>query len=988
VEAFVRLLGLVAGLCMLLAGSIADAAPPLDIARAGQKRDASRAGTPFRMPHRAPGVDAAEEMRAGASGTFKCVVILLQFPDNPADTLDHTPAAFDSLLFSVGTHPTGSFRDYYREISRDQFDVEGVVTRWYTAPQPYSYYVDGQQGFGNFPNNSQGMVADAINLADPDIDFSQFDSNGPLGLPDGVVDGLFVVHAGPGGEQTGSVNDMWSHKFNLPAGVSKDGTTLFAFTTEPERWGPNGSPPLTPPGELISIGVFCHEFGHVLGLPDLYDLSGDVDDSEGVGEWDLMGSGVYTHVPANAAGSSPAHMSAWSKIQMGWVTPTWVLQDSAGVTIPPVETSGRVFRLWTNGEDAGEYFLAENRQPIGFDAGLVRSSIEAGDGPARGLVIYHVDGSILNNNNAAHKLLDVEEAGGPEFGSGFIGAQNLDVHRGATVAQTSCGQTAGVEGNRGDKYDPWPGPQGATSFDPGSCPSSRTYCDNRPSQVAIRNMVEVGGDLTADFFVNGVTVRHEAIPVDDSPLIGPPNNGNGLAEPGETVRLRLPLVNYAAVATGPLVARLQAESFMTIDPDSIVYPSIAGGASDSGSAILATILPTPDPRGVNLTFSIFAAPGLVDSDSVQVLVGTKRGICDNFENTLRRWVAVSGGCNGTNEWHLEAGVNHTQGGAWAWRLGPSGLIGSYAPSQDARLTSQPIRLAGVADTLTFWHRYDSEFANDGLTVEVSTDGAETWSTLIPVGGYSNGDKWTGFQASFTQAKVPLTGLTGLVQIGFRFRSNSSVGGLGWWIDDVTVTGDDECATTSVQVTRFDAAPVPGRAAVALEWRLADAIGATVGLDRSFGAEPRRRIATLPVEERDGAFEDADVLPGVTYSYWLTASRPGDLDAEAGPVLVTVSLSSGGNAPRALAMGRIRPNPFRPSAQFSVSLDRDGPYVVRVFRADGSLVRTFADSRGREGIVPFTWDGTDDRGKPAGAGIYLFQLRAQGRVRVQKAVLLR
>jgi hypothetical protein len=162
----------------------------------------------------------------------------------------------------------------------------------------------------------------------------------------------------------------------------------------------------------------------------------------------------------------------------------------------------------------------------------------------------------------------------------------------------------------------------------------------------------------------------------------------------------------------------------------------------------------------------------------------------------------------------------------------------------------------------------------------------------------------------------------------------------------------------------------------------------VALDRAFGAEPRRRIATLPVEERDGAFEDADVSPGVTYSYWLTASRPGDLDAEAGPVVVMVSSGTGGNAPRALAIGRIRPNPFRPSAQFSVSLDRDGPYVVRVFRADGSLVRTFADSRGREGIVPFTWDGTDDRGRPAGAGIYLFQLRAQGRVRVQKAVLLR
>jgi len=205
---------------------------------------------------------------------------------------------------------------------------------------------------------------------------------------------------------------------------------------------------------------------------------------------------------------------------------------------------------------------------------------------------------------------------------------------------------------------------------------------------------------------------------------------------------------------------------------------------------------------------------------------------------------------------------------------------------------------------------------------------------------------------------------------------------------VAVTGDDECGTTAVQITRLDGSTVPGRAAVALEWRLADAVGATVELDRALGAEPRRRIATLQVEDRDGAFEDGDVIPGVTYSYWITVSRPGEPDAGAGPILVTVLSGSGGGAPRALVLGRIRPNPFRPSAAFSVSLDRDGPYVVRVFRADGSLVRTLADSRGRQGILPFTWDGTDDRGRPVGAGVYLFELRAQGRVRVQKAVLLR
>ncbi|HKW50351.1 MAG TPA: M6 family metalloprotease domain-containing protein, partial [Candidatus Eisenbacteria bacterium] len=253
------------------------------------------------MPPRAPGVDAAETMSAGAIGTFKCVVILLQFSDHPADTLNHSAADYQDLLFSVGTRPGGSFRDYYREVSRGQFDVDGVVIGWYTADSLYSYYTNGLSGFGVFPKNSQGMVSNAVDRADADIDFSQFDNNGPNGVPDGFVDGLFVIHAGPGAEETGSGSDMWSHKFTLPGSLIKDGVRMSAFTTEPEEWAYDS--PITTAGGLISIGVFCHEFGHVLGLPDLYDLSGTPDDTEGVGEWDLMGSGVYTHLPGKNAGS-------------------------------------------------------------------------------------------------------------------------------------------------------------------------------------------------------------------------------------------------------------------------------------------------------------------------------------------------------------------------------------------------------------------------------------------------------------------------------------------------------------------------------------------------------------------------------------------------------------------------------------------------------------------------------------------------------------
>ena len=93
-------------------------------------------------------------------------------------------------------------------------------------------------------------------------------------------------------------------------------------------------------------------------------------------------------------------------------------------------------------------------------------------------------------------------------------------------------------------------------------------------------------------------------------------------------------------------------------------------------------------------------------------------------------------------------------------------------------------------------------------------------------------------------------------------------------------------------------------------------------------------------------------------------------------------------PPALALGPARPNPFNPSAAVTVSLDRAGPFVLRVYRADGTLVRTLADAPGQPGVLHFIWDGTDDRGAGVGSGIYFFELRSGSRTRVQKAILLR
>jgi immune inhibitor A len=151
------------------------------------------------------------------------------------------------MLFSVGTYATGSMRDFYREASYTQLDVIGIVSGsggptagWYRAPQPKSFYTDGNYGFNNHPKNAQKLVEDVIALADPTVNFADYDNDG-----DGIVDALVVICAGSGGEQTGNANDIWSRKWNIPQ--VRDGVTIDRYFMAPEdgRWAscPRARPP-------------------------------------------------------------------------------------------------------------------------------------------------------------------------------------------------------------------------------------------------------------------------------------------------------------------------------------------------------------------------------------------------------------------------------------------------------------------------------------------------------------------------------------------------------------------------------------------------------------------------------------------------------------------------------------------------------------------------------------------------------------------------
>ena len=397
------------------------------------------------------------------SGTYKILVLLVDFSDHVQQT---SASFFDGLIFdSTGT----SVRTYYDEVSYGQFDIVTVhmpsTTGWFRAPSPYTYYVNGEYGLGTYPNNAQKLVEDLVDVADASIDFSQYDNDG-----DGYVDALVIAHSGPGREFTGSADDIHSHKWGISP-RQKDGVYVYEYAMQPEYLSVSGD---------MTIGVFCHELGHVFGLPDHYDTDYS---SQGVGQFCVMSYGSWN----GTNGSSPAHPSAWCRKELGFATPVNVTSNRINESIQEVENGGSIYRMWSNGDSTGdEYFLIENRQQTGFDSGL----------PSSGLLIWHIDEAKTNNDAEWYPSLS-----------------------GANHYQVALEQADGLyqlehDINTGNGGDPFPGSTMNTSFSNITTPSSDSYEDGA-TVVAVTNISSSASTMTADLIVGiaaGIEEGDELLP--------------------------------------------------------------------------------------------------------------------------------------------------------------------------------------------------------------------------------------------------------------------------------------------------------------------------------------------------------------------------------------------------------------------------------------------------------------------------------------------
>ena len=383
----------------------------------------SAAQKQFRMAskekaRRAP--QATDAIKAGGQPNLAPhgLVILVNFQDKafktPVDTIDSMltglhftrkytykrKSGSETVTYNITSQ--GSARQYFCDQSYGQynptFDVIGPVT----ISQDYIYYgepvKDAQGNITSHDKNAREMIREACLLADAaGVDFSQYDND-----KDGYVDFVYVIYAGYGEADGGGVNTVWPHQWDMSSlKVKVDGKTLGRYACGCE---------LNNISKVYDgIGTFCHEFSHVLGLPDFY-VTEDMDNPpHTLCDWDIMDYGPY-----NNDGNTPPAYSAYERFYMGWLTPR-LLTDPEQVTLQNINNGTGESLIITENNTLPSvgwnpiprvFYTLETRKKAGWDAFL----------PGAGLLITKITYNQSNwkynkvNNDPDNMGVDILEA--------------------------------------------------------------------------------------------------------------------------------------------------------------------------------------------------------------------------------------------------------------------------------------------------------------------------------------------------------------------------------------------------------------------------------------------------------------------------------------------------------------------------------------------------------------------------------------------------
>ena len=349
----------------------------------------------------------ASHFRFPTSGKIRGLVVLVEFQDRRF-TVENPHEAFTDMMTKDGYDrqpykgspykAIGSAHDYFYQNSCGMFDPQFDVFGPILLKDSIKHYGLNDDRF------AWQMIKEACDYLNDslDVDFNDYDTDG-----NSVIDFVFAFFAGRGENTTSADQDIWPHAWDVQSASGGkrfyyDDKLLLNYACSSELSG----------AYMDGIGPFCHEFSHVLGLPDLYDTSGSWTPICTPLSYDLLDNGCY-----NGGSYIPVGLSAYERYELGWLVPI-VLSEQKTDTLLCLSTNNQAFIVpITEGIDdprEGEYYLFENRQLTSWDAHI----------PGHGMLAWHIDYKSLlwsfnsPNNWANHQCVDLIEAGGKKkYGS-------------------------------------------------------------------------------------------------------------------------------------------------------------------------------------------------------------------------------------------------------------------------------------------------------------------------------------------------------------------------------------------------------------------------------------------------------------------------------------------------------------------------------------------------------------------------------------------